>query len=147
MIKILAAVDNKRKDKKIKPYYSFVYQYLIGETSGFKSTKVKVALDDPQLERYFKVVDSLQRTDDMWYVMLEEEYLVKHVKEGHITEYDAEFLRETMYNPKSIYSKGVLIYVDRGHPFKSGDASLSYVELFYFDEDGIKYETKVIDEP
>jgi hypothetical protein len=143
MITILETPLTKAKAKKIKPHYSFVYQYLIGETSGFKSTKVKVALDDPTLERYFKILDSLRPTSDMWYVMLEEENLVKHIELGQITEDDAEFLRQTMYNPKSIYSKGIITYVERYSPFNSGDASLQYVEIFYFDEDGIKYETKV----
>ena len=143
MITILETPLTKAKVKKIKPHYSLVYQYLIGETCGFKSTKLKVALDDPTLERYFKILNSLRPTSDMWYVMLEEENLVKHIELGQITEDDAEFLRQTMYNPKSIYSKGIITYVERYSPFDSGDASLQYVEIFYFDEDGIKYETKV----
>ena len=65
MINILETPLTKPKAKKIVPHYSLVFQYLIGETSGFKSTKVKVKLDDPIIERFFKTLNGLMSNKDM----------------------------------------------------------------------------------
>ena len=143
MINILEIPLTKPKAMKIAPHYSLVFQYLIGETSGFKSTKVKVKLDDSIIERFFKTLKKLMSHREMYYIFLEEDCFDGSLAGGLINQDDYDFLKDTLFNPKSIYSKAVVTYVDRGHPFKSGDATLQYIELFYFDEDGVKYETKV----
>ena len=143
MINILETPLTKPKAKKIVPHYSLVFQYLIGSTSGFKSTKVKVKLDDPIIERFFKTLNGLMSNKDMYYIFLEEDCFDSSLANGLLNQEDYDFLKDTLFNKKSIYSKLVVTYVERWSPFNSGDTTLQYIELFYFDEDGVKFEAKV----
>lgn len=143
MINILETPLTKPKAKKIVPHYSLVFQYLIGSTSGFKSTKVKVKLDDPIIERFFKTLKGLMSNKDMYYIFLEEDCFDSSLANGLLNQEDYDFLKDTLFNKKSIYSKLVVTYVERFSPFNSGDTTLQYIELFYFDEDGVKFEAKV----
>ena len=143
MINILETPLTKPKAKKIVPHYSLVFQYLIGSTSGFKSTKVKVKLDDPIIERFFKTLKGLMSNKDMYYIFLEEDCFDNSLANGLLNQEDYDFLKDTLFNKKSIYSKLVVTYVERWSPFNSGDTTLQYIELFYFDEDGVKFEAKV----
>ena len=143
MINILETPLTKPKAKKIEPHYSLLFQYLIGSTSGFKSTKVKVKLDDPIIERFFKTLNGLMSNKDMYYIFLEEDCFDSSLANGLLNQEDYDFLKDTLFNKKSIYSKLVVTYVERWSPFNSGDTTLQYIELFYFDEDGVKFEAKV----
>ena len=143
MINILETPLTKPKAKKIVPHYSLVFQYLIGSTSGFKSTKVKVKLDDPIIERFFKTLNVLMSNKYMYYIFLEEDCFDSSLANGLLNQEDYDFLKDTLFNKKSIYSKLVVTYVERWSPFNSGDTTLQYIELFYFDEDGVKFEAKV----
>ena len=144
MINILETPLTKPKAKKIVPHYSLVFQYIIGSTSGFKSTKVKVKLDDQIIERFFKTLNGLMSNKDMYYIFLEEDCFDSSLANGLLNQEDYDFLKDTLFNKKSIYSKLVVTYVERFSPFNSGDTTLQYIELFYFDEDGVKFEAKVI---
>ena len=143
MINILETPLTKPKAKKFVPHYSLVFQYLIGSTSGFKSTQVKVKLDDPIIERFFKTLKGLMSNKDMYYIFLEEDCFDSSLANGLLNQEDYDFLKDTLFNKKSIYSKLVVTYVERFSPFNSGDTTLQYIELFYFDEDGVKFEAKV----
>lgn len=143
MINILETPLTKPKAKKIVPHYSLVFQYIIGSTCGFKSTKVKVKLDDPIIERFFKTLKGLMSNKDMYYIFLEEDCFDSSLANGLLNQEDYDFLKDTLFNKKSIYSKLVVTYVERFSPFNSGDTTLQDIELFYFDEDGVKFEAKV----
>ncbi len=162
MIKIKK--PKKAKGKK-EPHYVIKYQYMIGDANGYTTEKVKVSADNPFVERYCKLLNSLKATKGHWGVMLEEDRLDDFLKEKQITKDDYKFLSETMFdNFDFCDDEDIEIEEDRfkhcyfktkeeqkfASEFYEGVRSdteysflvFEYVELFYVDEDGIKHETE-----
>lgn len=81
----------------IKPYYELTFEYMIGDADGDAKEKVDVALDNPHLERFYKLVSGLERLPGKIGVVLDHEDLKKQLSLKKITEDDYEFLKATMF--------------------------------------------------
>ena len=142
--------DRKNQKKVCDPYYLLVYNYMIGDANGNTTEEVEVSLENPYLERYYKLLKSLRPIHGHWGVMLDEYKLKNHLAEEQITENDYEFLIKMMFNKDS---KFVVPEenVEFAHEFSDGvraDTEYSFLvfeglELFYIDEYGKQHETIV----
>jgi len=149
-----------RKEKKSKtnkvnePYYLLKYYYMIGDADGNTSEKVEVSLNNPFVERYVTLLNSLKPTKGHWGVMLEEDRICDAFKENQITEDDYRFLCRMMF--EELYEEIEEFEVspeneDYANEFYDGvrsDTEYSFlvfegVELFYVDEFGKKHKTTI----
>jgi len=90
-------VKNTKESKKIKPYYKLVYNYMIGDADGETRKSAKISVDNPFVERYVKLLNSLESLEGCWGVMLTPEDIYKSFKEKQITEDDYLFLMRLMF--------------------------------------------------
>lgn len=135
----------KSKKKKIKPYYMLKYHYMIGDADGYTSKKVHVSLENPFVERYVTLLNSLKP------IILEEDRIFDCLKEGQITEDDYNFLLKMMFEESDStfeVSEENGNYADEFFKGVSSDTEFSFlvfegVDLFYIDEYGIKHKTKI----
>ena len=95
MIKLVEKKVNK--EKVSEPYYLLVYNYMIGDANGDTTEEVEISKDNPFLERYCILLNSLKPVKGRWGVMLESARIASSFSEGQITEDDYKFLMRTMF--------------------------------------------------
>ena len=95
MIKIL---DEKKPKKASKPYYVLVYNYMIGDGDGHTNEEVELSVDNPYIERYVTLLNSLKPLKDSWGVGLDRCRLYEQFDEGQITKDDYSFLNRLMFD-------------------------------------------------
>ncbi len=155
---MIEVTKEKKKKKKIEPYYILKYEYMIGDANGNTSEKVTISKDNPYLERYVKLLNSLEPTKGNWGIILESDRLYDHFKEKQITEDDYNFLTALMFEEYNYddddEEKNVSYFKDNdeyaGEFFEGvrGETEYSFlvfegVTLKYVDEDGVKHNTKI----
>jgi hypothetical protein len=86
-----------KKSKKTDPHYILKYNYMIGDANGDTSEKVKISKDNPFLERYYKLLNSLKPTQGTWGIILDRETIYKTYEENQITKDDYYFLMRIMF--------------------------------------------------
>ena len=96
-------VKEKKSKKKITPYYILKYNYMIGDANGNTSEKMDISKDNPYLERYCTLLNSLEATKGYWGISLESDRLYEHFTEGQITEDDYKFLCRMMFEESDEY--------------------------------------------
>lgn len=147
--------EKEVKSKKSgKPYYRLIYKYMIGDANGDTSETVRVSIDNPYLERYYTLLNSLKPTTGHWGVMLEgEKRLHKHVVENQITEDDYNFLVRMMfvedYDDEEFLFKVPVVHEKHADEFFDGvraETEYSFLvfqglDLYYIDEFGEEHET------
>lgn len=139
MIKI---VETKKNKKKSKPYYELVYNYMIGDANGHTKEKVKLSIDNPHIERYCKLLNSLKPSQDTWGISLDMENLDSFLKEKQITKDEFDFLEITLFH--EINEDEYLAEFSEGVRSETEYSFLVFegVDLYYIDEFGIKNKTK-----
>lgn len=159
MIEIL---KEKAPKKKKNPYYILRYNYMIGDANGNTTEEVRVSVDNPFVERYVKLLNSLKPTKGHWGIVFEGGIGYGHVEEGHITEDDYDFLQRMMneewdeddfedgMSPETRFmvDKKDEKFASEFFEGVSGETEYSFlvfkgVELFYYDEYGKKHKTKI----
>ena len=95
MIQILEEKNSKKKVND--PYYLLTYDYMIGDANGNTDEEVEISVDNPFVERYCKLLNSLKPTKGSWGVQLEEGDIASAFTENQITEDDYKFLMRTMF--------------------------------------------------
>jgi hypothetical protein len=146
MIKI---VEPKTPKKKIKPYYLLVYNYMIGDADGNTTEEVKLSADNPYIERYCTLLNSLKPTKGTWGIMLEQNGIEEAFNEKQISQDDFEFLKKTMFEDDWYDEEKDEEVDDYMTEFAEGvrsDAEYSFlvfegVDLYYIDEYNKKHET------
>lgn len=148
MIKILPV----RKDSYASPFYELVYNYMIGDADGDTDETCEVSVDNPYLERYVRLLNSLKPTNGHWGIILESDRLEKHYLEGQLTEDDYKFLSDIMFygyddRGEDISEKESEWYEELASGVR-GDAEYSFlvfqgVELYYYDKEG-KHDTTIV---
>ena len=159
----------ERTKKPKKPYYSLVYKYMIGDGNGNTKETVKVSVDNPFLERYVKLLNSLESTKGRWGIVFENGVSYAHVEEGQITSDDLLFLDRLMLEEWDEYDsdsgddgEGIEAddeerfivdlkdekFASEFHEGVEGEQEYSFlvfegVDLFYYDEQGKKNKTKI----
>lgn len=146
-------VEKKKKNKKKKsdPYYLLVYNYMIGDSNGYKKTTVEVSLDNPFLERYYTLLNTLVPPSGHWGVILDDETIYKLYNQRILSKDDYRFLMRTLFQDDEVsdyfstelenkyadeFFEGVTAGGDSYYVFEN-------VDLFYVDEYGKKHKSKV----
>jgi len=149
MITIKEEKENKKK--KVEPHYIVKYEYIIGDSDGYTSEKVNVSLKNPYVERYVKLLNSLEPVEDKWGVMLDETDLIDHLNAKQISEDDYNFLLRMMFEEsesKFEVSEENQKYANEFFDGVYSDTEYSFlvfekIKLFYVDEFGKKHKTEV----
>jgi len=147
---MIEIVKETKTKKKSSPYYILKYEYMIGDADGNTSEKVEVLADNPYLERYVKLLNSLKPLDGKWGIVLDSYEFHKFVEQGQITEDDYKFLNSLMWEGNDLYEG---IDEDDEHAWAfcegvQGETEYSFlvfegIKLTYVDEDGKKHKTKI----
>lgn len=155
---MIEIVKEKKSKKAKKPYYILKYEYMIGDANGSTSEKVRVSADNPFIERYVTLLNSLKATKGHWDVMLEYGRIEDHAKEKQITKDDLNFLNRVMFcdcDDEDSSEKNEYFKTDKENKFANefadgvrSDTEYSFlvfqgVTLYYYDENGIKNNTKI----
>jgi hypothetical protein len=144
MIKIL---ENKPKD--CTPHYELVLYYMIGDSDGDIEKKVDISIENPYIEKFIKLLDSLHETKNNWGIILNSEYLNEALEEKQITRDDYNFLNAIMFDEMYSNSKQDLIYFNEFYGcITSGTEREFYVyqdcNLFYINDHGEQFETEIV---
>lgn len=148
-------IKPKNKSKKLSdPYYKLVYNYMIGDANGYTTEEETVSLDNPYVERYITLMNSLKPTKGKWGIILNSNRLEEHFKEGQISKDDFDFLETMMfYNYRNKHNFKVEEENDEfAAQFCEGvreetEYSILVFEgcdLFYIDEFGESHETEIV---
>jgi hypothetical protein len=161
---MITIVEEKKNDKKKnEPYYLLVYNYMIGDAKGHTKEKVKVSLNNPFVERYVKLINSLKPIKGTWGLGLDKNVIYQCWKEKQVSEEDYAFLKRMMFDcdeydeddeddepddePVFFVSEKCKLYADEFSDGVTSDTEYSFLvfegaELFYIDEFGTKKKTK-----
>ena len=157
MIKIIEKKSNKKKQD---PYYELIYNYMIGDGKGNTSEEVIVSVNNPFVERYVKLLNSLRPTKNHWGIVFERNRVYESYQEGQITKDDYLFLERMMneyYEDGDGDGEGEFIvsaddedYASEFYEGVRGETEYSFlvfegITLSYYDEYGVKHETKIVD--
>ena len=151
MIKIIET--NKMTVETITPYYTLTYNYSIGDTYRHITEDVYLSVDNPYIERYCTLLNSIQPLKGKWGIILNEETIEScFKKENQITEDDYNFLMRTMFSEENNYFKTdeENNYADEfyeGVMEELGDNFLVFedVKLIYTDEHNVVFDTEFSD--
>jgi hypothetical protein len=158
MIKV---VEKKKKKKKQNPCYLLEFSYMIGDGRGHTEEEMTASIEDADIvERFVTLINKLTPTKGHWGVMLEDDRIYKHFEEGQITEDDYKFLTTVMFDDyydeddeeendnteeeneykkySGYFSECVMSVTEYSFLVFEG------VDLYYYDEYGIKHETEII---
>ncbi len=148
--------ENKAQENKSTPYYELSYNYMIGDGDGNTSKIVKVSKDNPYLERYVKLLNSLKPTKGNWGVILKDDRLYKCFAEGQITEDDYNFLSVLMFEEPDIDEEDIKklnldekyrYQFSNGVEFETEYSFLVFkgIKLIYVDEYNVRYNAEIND--
>tara|TARA_R110000796_G_scaffold105733_2_gene216029 strand:+ start:1407 stop:1883 length:477 start_codon:yes stop_codon:yes gene_type:complete len=156
MIKVINPRINK---EKCKPYYELVFKYIIGDDNGDSTYMVKADVDNPYIERLVTLLNSLKPTKGRWGVILDSDRLLDHHKEGQITKDEHYFLdymshegwssnKDNPYNEIVDSEDEHAWYIWEGIRSEASYSFLVFegVDLFYYDEYGVKCNTEIVTE-
>ena len=145
MIKI---IKEKKTKKTKKPYYILKYNYMIGDANGSTSEKCKISLDNPYLERYIKLLNSLEPPKGTWGIVFKEYEFGNF--DSQLNEDDFIFLSTMMFEEYDgdIFNvpKENIKYSNEFFEGVKGDTEYSFlvfegVDLYYYDEYGKPHNT------
>ena len=150
MIKIIER--SKITVETVTPYYTLIYNYTIGDTSENITREVYLSIDNPYIERYCTLLNSIQPPKGQCGIILNEKTIEScFKKENQITEDDYNFLMRTMFLEENNYFKNdeENNYADE---FYEGIAEeLGYhfllfegVKLTYTNEHNVIFDTKFV---
>ena len=141
----------EKLDKKITPYYELVYEYMIGDADCNTNETVRVSKDNPYLERYYTLLNSLVPTKGTWGIVFSKEILKECFEEGQINEEEYNFLKELMYDSYKDRSDEADEFKKEFYDGVAGTTEYSFLvfeglDLYYIDEDGTRHEAYVDEE-
>lgn len=148
---MIEIIPNKPKTKKVSnPYYHLTYNYMIGDANGDTEEETETSIDNPYIERYVKLLNSLEPTKGTWGLILDQSNIAQCLKEKQITEDDFKFLSAIMFEEEYDEFKTDQDW-DFAHDLGDGvrgETEYSFlvfqgINLEYYDEYGIKFQTKI----
>ena len=149
MIKIIER--SKITVETVTPYYTLIYNYTIGDTSEDITREVYLSIDNPYIERYCILLNSLQPFKSRCGIILSEA-TIELCLGNQITEDDYNFLMRTMFLEENNYFKDdeENNYADEfyeGVMEELGDNFLVFedVKLIYTDEHNVVFDTEFSD--
>ena len=149
---MIEIVKEKKSTKKSDPFYTLTYQYMIGDADGETSETTTLSLNNPFIERYVTLLNSLKPTKGTWGLMLQKEDIKKCFKEKQISEDDYNFLCRMMFQDKQSDFLVPINYESYAYEFYEGvraDTEYSFLvfegcDLRYIDEYGKKHKTRIV---
>ena len=150
MIKIIER--SKITVETVTPYYTLIYNYLIGDTWGHTSNDVYLSVDNPYIERYCTLLNSIQPPKGQYGIILNEKTIEScFKKENQITEDDYNFLMRTMFSEENNYFKNDAEnnYADEFYEGVIEELGYDFlvfedVKLIYTDEHNVVFDTKFV---
>lgn len=151
MIKLIET--NKKTVETIIPYYTLTYNYSIGDTCWHTTQDVYLSVDNPYIERYCTLLNSIQPLRGRWGIILNEETIESCFKEeNQITEDDYNFLMRTMFLEGNNYfrSDEENDYADEFYGGVMEELDYSFLvfeglKLTYTDEHNVVFDTEFSD--
>ena len=151
MIKLIET--NKKTVETIIPYYTLTYNYSIGDSCGYTTKEVYLSVDNPYIERYCTLLNSIQPLKGKWGIILNEETIESCFKEeNQITEDDYNFLMRTMFSEENNYFKSDKEndYADEFYEGVMEELDYSFlvfegVKLTYTDKHNVVFDTEFSD--
>ena len=146
MIKV---IEKKEKLTKQDPYYLLVFNYMIGDANGDKEESMACPVEDAEIvERFVRLVNSLKPLSGTWGIVFDSWEFDRFLKEGQLNQDDYDFLRKVMFWSDEDEGDDGYITSYFSECIR-GEASYSFlvfqgVDLYYYDEYGIKYETQIV---
>lgn len=138
----------KKKKVSTKPHYLLVYNYMIGDANGDTTEKVKLSVDNPYIEKFVKLLNSLKPTKETWGLILDFSSIERIYKEGQINKKDYNFLLRIMFKRKECESNISDEDNYANEFFKGVRSETPYTflvfkgcDLFYIDENGSQFNT------
>ena len=151
MIKLIET--NKKTVETIIPYYTLTYNYSIVDSCGYTTKEVYLSVDNPYIERYCTLLNSIQPLKGKWGIILNEETIELCFKEeNQITEDDYNFLMRTMFLEENNYFKSDKENNYANEFYEGVIEELGYnflvfedVKLTYTDEHNVVFDTEFSD--
>lgn len=148
MIKLIET--SKITVETIIPYYTLTYNYSIGDTYRRTTQDVYLSIDNPYIERYCTLLNSIQPLKSRWGIILNEETIKLCFKEeNQITEDDYNFLMRTMFLEENNYFKSDKDndYADEFYEGVVEELDYNFlvfddVKLTYTDEHNVVFDTE-----
>jgi hypothetical protein len=155
-------IKEKVKEKS-DPYYRLRFNYMIGDANGNTHYDVELSTDNPYIERFCKLVNSLKPLQGHWGVVLNRWDFPKYLEQNLLSEDDYNFLETTLFdedyddddeleiNPTStLYDVKKDEYLGEFYEGVRCDIESSFlvfkgVDLHYYDEYGVKHKTEFVD--
>ena len=149
MIKIIER--SKTTVETVTPYYTLIYNYTIGDTSEDITREVYLSIDNPYIERYCILLNSLQPFKSRCGIILSEA-TIELCLGNQITEDDYNFLMRTMFSEENNYFKSDKEndYADEFYEGVMEELDYSFlvfegVKLTYTDEHNVVFDTEFSD--
>lgn len=144
-----------------EPYYRMVYNYMIGDARGNTTYETIVSIENPYVEKYMSLINSLKPIKNHWGIVFERNRLRQHFNEGQITEDDYNFLNKMMFDEYDYDNDEEAEAAEQEEDEYAwqfaegvrGETEYSFlvfegIDLFYVDCFGIEHETMIVeDEP
>lgn len=125
---------------------------MIGESDGYTTETATLSLNNPFIERYVELINSLKPINGGWGITLDKNEILESLNENQINEYDYNFLVTMMFKDGEGDYEVSLEDEAYSHEFYVGvcsETEYSYLtfegaELFYYDEYNHQYETEIV---
>jgi hypothetical protein len=148
MIKV---IENNYTAKKQKPYYDLVFNYMIGDANGHTEESMGCSIEDAEIiERFVKLINGLKPLSGTWGIVLDSYDFVGFLNEGQLNQEDYNFLKTVMFYTDEPADEDDDI---NGYFAEciQGETEYSFlvfqgVDLFYYDENGVKHATEIVTE-
>lgn len=150
-----------KETKKGDPYYILKFNYMIGDSNGDTSYDVYLSDDNPHIERFCKVLNSLKPLKGHWGIILDPWEFPKYLEQNLLSEDDYNFLNATLFESYDdddyegdetptlydVKKDDFLTEFYEGVRCEIPSSFLVFegVELYYYDENGVKYNTEFVD--
>lgn len=138
-------IVKKKKSKKLKdPYYKLVFNYMIGDADGQTKKEMTLGVEHADtIERFVKLINSLEPTNNTWGIVLDSYDFHKFLDEGQLNEEDYKWLKGVMFEDYDDDETTPLFW-----ECVMGETEYSFlvfegVSLFYYDEHGVKHKTRI----
>jgi hypothetical protein len=138
-----------------EPYYKLVYNYMIGDANGNTTYDTTVSIENPYVERYISLINSLKPIRGRWGIVFERQRLRQHFNEGQLSEDDYNFLNKMMFDEYDFDNDGEVEtttedeYTWQFMEGVRGETEYSFlvfegVDLLYVDCFGVEHETIIV---
>jgi hypothetical protein len=144
MIKVIEKKETKTKQN---PYYLLEFDYMIGDADGDTKESMACPIEDAEIvERFVKLINGLKPLSGTWGIVFDSYDFVGFLNEGQLNQEDYDFLKKVMFWGDGEDDDDMRGYFSECIRGETSYSSLVFqgVSLYYYDEYGIKHETRIV---